>query len=621
MNMPGFINLSAFWLLFLAIPLIIFYFLKLKRPHLAVSSLALWQKVLADKRVNSPFQRFKRNILLFIQLLLLILIILALAQPYIRSNSTKSDNLPILIDCSASMAAVDDKGVSRLQIAKKRIAKIINNLRPNQKVALIAFSNSTHTLTRFTNNKVILSKALKQLKIKYTPSNISSALQTIKGLSQAHPIKEVFIFSDGNFPNNTNVELSFNINYQLLPAAIGNVGITEINARRLNNTDWELFVSIHASQTQTAKLDIYIDDKKVNSQKITIAKNENQKLIATITNTKDCILKAVITPNQPDSLSADNIAYLHLTTIRPLRIFAPKHLVAFRKIFAKFSNSILLPTDKEENTQTIFDLAIITNPDEDEIIKADTKFFINIIPKQLTDFLSYSQKESTIIDWKENSKLLRYTKLTNIFIQNGVKQKQNITETEFENKGFKVLCTGSQGPLILQNTQNSKNYFYLLFSPEKSTLYYRIAFPVMVSNLVQIAMQQNGLDKISPQKTGILSNITIPQSGEYTIKYPDGKTISKQVTNKQKLEAIIANQYGIYTIKGKNLKYKVGVSLLNDMETSLIQCKKIIFKENLTVNVTKEKLKTRKNLWQIIAIISLGLLLIEWWYYHHKSAG
>ena len=72
----GFTALSGAWLFLLIPPLVIFYFLKLKRPRIEIPSLVLWQQVLQDSRVNSPFQRFKRNLLLFLQLLLLLLLIL-----------------------------------------------------------------------------------------------------------------------------------------------------------------------------------------------------------------------------------------------------------------------------------------------------------------------------------------------------------------------------------------------------------------------------------------------------------------------------------------------------------------------------------------------------------------
>ncbi|HEY4260851.1 MAG TPA: BatA domain-containing protein, partial [Schlesneria sp.] len=63
MNFPGFSALIHAWWFLLLIPLIIFYFLKLRRPRMEIPSLALWRQVVNDQRVNSPFQKFKRNLL------------------------------------------------------------------------------------------------------------------------------------------------------------------------------------------------------------------------------------------------------------------------------------------------------------------------------------------------------------------------------------------------------------------------------------------------------------------------------------------------------------------------------------------------------------------------------
>src|SRR5215210_4200252 len=96
---PTFTALSSAWLLLLLVPLVAFYFLKLKRPRQVIPSLVLWRQVLDDQRVNSPFQRFKRNLLLLLQLLLLALLILAAMQPLLRRAAGGSQRLPVLIDC------------------------------------------------------------------------------------------------------------------------------------------------------------------------------------------------------------------------------------------------------------------------------------------------------------------------------------------------------------------------------------------------------------------------------------------------------------------------------------------------------------------------------------------
>src|SRR5688500_20385971 len=109
----NFSALSSAWLFLLLVPLIIFYFLKLKRPRQLVPSLVLWRQVLSDQRVNSPFQRFKRNFLLLLQILLLLLLVLAAMQPILRRNVSGATRLPILIDVSASMASLDKPELGR----------------------------------------------------------------------------------------------------------------------------------------------------------------------------------------------------------------------------------------------------------------------------------------------------------------------------------------------------------------------------------------------------------------------------------------------------------------------------------------------------------------------------
>src|SRR6187402_2026678 len=113
--LPAFSSLSSAWLFALLVPLVVFYFLKLKRPRIDIPSLVLWRQVMSDQRVNSPFQRFKRNILLLLQILILALLALAAMQPFLRREAARTPRLPILIDVSASMAALDrEGGISRL---------------------------------------------------------------------------------------------------------------------------------------------------------------------------------------------------------------------------------------------------------------------------------------------------------------------------------------------------------------------------------------------------------------------------------------------------------------------------------------------------------------------------
>jgi hypothetical protein len=67
----------------LAVPVIILYMLRLRRREVLVSSTMLWQKLMRDREANAPWQRLRRNLLLFLQLLILAALVLALARPFL----------------------------------------------------------------------------------------------------------------------------------------------------------------------------------------------------------------------------------------------------------------------------------------------------------------------------------------------------------------------------------------------------------------------------------------------------------------------------------------------------------------------------------------------------------
>ena len=220
MRWPGFFSLSSAWLALLFVPLVIFYFLKLKRPRREVSSLVLWYQVVNDQRVNSPFQRFRRNLLLLLQLLALACLVLAAMQPYLASASVRAQYQPILIDCSASMAALDQAGgTTRLEAAKKRVESLIDNLLPDQQVSLISFGSTARRLTDFTDNKRILKEALTRLEVSPVRSQTIDALRMSQALSRTVPIERVLMVSDGNVPPDVDFDLPFELVFEQLPPA------------------------------------------------------------------------------------------------------------------------------------------------------------------------------------------------------------------------------------------------------------------------------------------------------------------------------------------------------------------------------------------------------------------
>src|SRR3712207_6345162 len=147
--------------------LLILYFLKLRRRELAVSSTLLWKKAIQDLQVNAPFQRLRRNLLLFLQLLLLFFLLLALSRPVSQYAPGAGKMTVVVIDRSASMAAKDVDGGkrTRLEEAKRRAIDLVETLDRNGSAMVIAFDESAEILQKFTGDVPALKQAIDNIQV------------------------------------------------------------------------------------------------------------------------------------------------------------------------------------------------------------------------------------------------------------------------------------------------------------------------------------------------------------------------------------------------------------------------------------------------------------------------
>src|SRR5258706_12844360 len=87
------------------IPLIVaFYLLRLRRAERTVSSTFLWQQLVRDLEANAPWQRLRRSLLLLLQLLLVAILALLAARPYLERPAGLARAVGIVLDTSASLA-------------------------------------------------------------------------------------------------------------------------------------------------------------------------------------------------------------------------------------------------------------------------------------------------------------------------------------------------------------------------------------------------------------------------------------------------------------------------------------------------------------------------------------
>src|SRR5512145_1698945 len=125
----AFLTPLAFIGAILAIPIILLYMLRLRRREVLVSSTFLWQQVVHDSEANTPWQRLRRNILLFLQLLILAFLVFSLARPFIVVPAVSTGQIELLLDASASMNATDIAGgETRFAEAQRQALSIVDTL-------------------------------------------------------------------------------------------------------------------------------------------------------------------------------------------------------------------------------------------------------------------------------------------------------------------------------------------------------------------------------------------------------------------------------------------------------------------------------------------------------------
>lgn len=201
----------------IAIPaLLFFYFLKLRRKPLRVSSTLFWEQAVSDLQVNAPFRWIRPSLLLVIQLLALLCLLLAIARPAI-DGGVGEGRVVILIDASASMNAIDEPdGVSRLELAKQSARNYLDALPAETQVMIIEITGQTRTLTNFTRNRGMTSSAIESVSPSDQPATLAEALEVLAAFATGPGEDQsgsqiadgdgtgpprVVLFSDGSFPD------------------------------------------------------------------------------------------------------------------------------------------------------------------------------------------------------------------------------------------------------------------------------------------------------------------------------------------------------------------------------------------------------------------------------------
>lgn len=470
---------TALGLTALAIPIIIFYMLRLRRRPAQVSSLLLWQRVLQDYQANAPWQRLQRNLLLLLQLVLLALLILALSRPYRLIEAKVQGNVIILIDASASMQATDVTP-NRLAAARNEAIDIINALQGGNLVSLIMVGEIPTPLISgdagADRNSLIA--ALDQIDPTTSVANWEAALALAAASATSQPNSTVVVISDGAIPTNL-PPLPVPVRWIPIGEHSNNQAIVAL-ATREGRSGTELFVRVmnFADTAVETLLEIRVDGQLFDARNLNLRPAPDGNLSLTFTNLPPTTSYIEAHLAQDDALLLDNVAQTYRTTLGGrVLLVGPGNLFLERSFSLLPGVSLFQAQPDNLPTGEDFDL-IIFDRNVPETLPTNTAALLFIAPPTSTDLFEVTGVFTTTRlagEVDRNHPVTQFVDFSNLHIAQAQEVERPVWAT--------TLLNSQGGPLIMVGETETQRVAIMTFNLLQSDLPLQIDFPILVVNL------------------------------------------------------------------------------------------------------------------------------------------
>lgn len=664
--MSGFPHLlnpwPALWAAAIAIPLLLaLYFLKMRRQEHQVSSTLLWRKAIQDLQVNAPFQRLRRNLLLLLQLLLLVMLCVALARPVSNSVLKAGKATVILIDRSASMAASDIEGHTRLEEAKRRARSLVDTLGRDSAAMVIAFDDSAEMVQPFTTDAAALRRAIDsihqtdrrtRLKLAYKMAEAPGTFNEQQLRANVRP--EVFVFSDGRVNDGGELRLSGDLHYDRIGSdQTGNIAIVSLNAKRNYEKPLEVQIfarlanygpqivkpmvqlSIDGQSVKLASVVLFPDRWTADQRKIHEDAGEmaRDSVEFTVELDRSALVKIEQMQKDGDALAADDSAYLVVPPPRSLRVMLVTEGNYFlHKVVRSLNlkdNATVTPSvyesafGQEKTNPGQFDVIIFDRYQPKQLMPAGSFIYFGAVPPDQKLAIAMDNgrpamiRDVGVLDWKRDHPMLRYLSLGRVYVGEAFRL---LVPPEAE-----VLVDGTRGPLIVLFREGRRTHLVASFDLLQSTWPMQVSFPLFMSNAMQylaIGAEMDVRQSYPPGSTPLVPRIELQKVGtnikQLELEGPMGRqAVPIPQTGDFALPAL--DRVGVYSTRPVIPHFEqLAVNLLDANESNLLPLDHP--PGDVGMQVVRDTGRPRMEWWWwIIAAGVLPLLLIEWWVYTRRA--
>ncbi len=468
---------ALLWAL-LALPILIFYILKVRLRRVPVSTVMFWEQVIEEQQARSIWQQLRHWISLLMQLLLLALLVLALSDPYFLWELRQQRRVVLIVDNSASMQATDVLP-TRLGRAKVLSRDVIDRLRVRDEMAVVTAGSQPRVICGLTSHHRTLQTAVEGIGATDGPTRVIEALELGRRLLADHPNGQLVVLSDGGFdkiegrPSLADPQAV----WILLGMAGNNVAITRFQVRRslLDPLGYQVLIEVRnlSRDPVESRLELDLADKLVDVWPLKLAAGERWTRHIEQTSADGGLLTARI--RHDDSLPLDNLA----RAILPSRRRQPVVLVTAGNRFLQgvftanplvdLTISPTLPESVKPGT------VIVLHKTLPEMLPAGDVIILQ--PEAASPFWEVAgQLENPLVAKQDrDSPLMANVRLDNVLLPAALKLAPTGTPT--------ILASSEAGdPLYFAVTHPLGRVLVLTVNLDQGDLPLRTAFPILFSN-------------------------------------------------------------------------------------------------------------------------------------------
>jgi len=511
------------------IPLVVaFYLLKLRRDEAIVPSTLLWQRLVADVEANAPWQKLRRSLLLLLQLLLVAVLAILAARPFVERPAGLAGDLVVVVDTSASMGATDVLP-NRLEAAKAAVLEALRDLPSGGRVSVIAAAGSARVVANGTTDLGRVRQAIARLTVSSAPGDLADGLRLAAALAARSEDSQVLVATDAALPGPPEARVDAPVRVLRVGRDAKNQAIVALAVRTAPSAlTRSVFVSVANLDLEpvTRRLELWGDGRLLEARDVFLDPQARADVsiddVPPEIGVVEVRLAGDASGRPGDRLAADDRAWAIVPPDRLRRILLVSEGDPYlQTALAYLPQSELYgvkPADFGASTHPeLFDLIIFEGALPPELPRTA---ILAIAPPTTSPLgeVTGTLKEPGIGSPDPDEPLLRYVDLSTVHIA----EARKLTLPDWA----RTVIPGPGGaPLLYAGRRAGLPAAVLAFEPRRSDLPLQVAFPLLVSNMAGELMGGSGAPEtaIAPG-----TPVTLPLPSGATglrVTLPDGTSL------------------------------------------------------------------------------------------------